>query len=196
MNCINDCTYWFIWFGRITIPSILSSLLTKLENVWHFASTQCRVNACFQIKVTISQGISRSTTAEERWDVWRVWGLDRRRPIPVQDLHSGFPWWLPEGAGLPACRGLAGDEGHGSHSYRLELLLLCKRWFFLLKRVSMMEDTKNTWHFCVFFASLSTMQAQGLDVRNGPVESWYNIKYDVGMHPRYVIFPTNMLQIQ
>lgn len=66
------------------------------------------------------------TLATERWDVRCVWGVDSRRPVPLQDLYSGVSRWLPEGAGLPACRGLAGDERHSPHCYWLELLLLCK----------------------------------------------------------------------
>ncbi len=66
------------------------------------------------------------TSATERWDVWRVRGVDGRRPVPLQDLHPRVPWWLPEGAGLPACRGPAGDERYSPHCHWLELLLLCK----------------------------------------------------------------------
>lgn len=66
------------------------------------------------------------TSAHERWDVWCVRGVDRRRPVPLPDLHAGVPRRLPEGAGLPACRGPAGDERYSPHCYWLELLLLCK----------------------------------------------------------------------
>lgn len=66
------------------------------------------------------------TSATERWDVRGVRGVDGRRPVPLQDLHPSVPRWLPEGAGLPACRGPAGDERYSPHCYWLELLLLCK----------------------------------------------------------------------
>lgn len=53
-------------------------------------------------------------------------GVDRRRPVPLQDLLPGVSRRLPEGAGLPAGRGPAGDARHGQQRHRLELLLLCK----------------------------------------------------------------------
>ena len=52
--------------------------------------------------------------------------MDGRRPLPLQDLHAGVSRRLPEGAGLPACRGLAGDEGYSPLCHWMELLLLCK----------------------------------------------------------------------
>lgn len=66
------------------------------------------------------------TSATEWWDVWRMRGVDGRRLVSLQDLHSGVSRWLPEGAGLPACRGPAGDERYSPHCHWLELLLLCK----------------------------------------------------------------------
>lgn len=56
----------------------------------------------------------------------RVWGVDSRRPVPLQDLHSGVSRRLSEGVRLPACRSLAGDERYSPHCYWLELLLLRK----------------------------------------------------------------------